>query len=173
MDKFKASMTTDIAFTLHIPEDKVTDFQAKVAARSLLLREASHLLADQNVDVSFTIASGASTIFTPIQLARGYKYAVGNGTANFSSTQASGCPSFNASVSGVREATIVGQGTGGTVLLIVIILIVVICCAVAVCVIIKNKDKLKQIYKSKTGDAKVQQTGAGDKAGDAKVQSRA
>jgi hypothetical protein len=113
LEKFKTTMTADIARTLFVSEDKISEFKAALATALLLKADPSKLLAEQTVDVSFTIASGSSNTLTPVQLAEAYKRAVNNGTANFSSTQASGCPSFAATVTGTGEATVVGQGTKG------------------------------------------------------------
>ena len=108
METFKTAMTTDIASTLQVSEDKINDVKAALAA-ALLLKAAppsSGLLAEQTVDISFMIASGASNTLTPVQLGEAYGRAVSNGTANFSSTQAAGAPAFTAKVTGVGAATV-------------------------------------------------------------------
>jgi hypothetical protein len=136
-EKFKSSMTTDIANTLYVSENKSSDVKAALAA-ALLLQAAPALLADQTVDVSFSIASGASTTLTPTQLAQAYERAVKNGTANFSSTEASGCPSFKVTVTGTGQAAVVlGQGTTGVIMLAAILLLGTCCLVAAVCLLKK------------------------------------
>jgi len=132
MELFKSSMASDIAATLFIAEDKINDIGASLKA-TLLLRAASvgpALLADQSVDVSFVIASGASNTLTPVQLAEFYQDAVNNGTANFSSTQSASGIAFSAKVTGVGTTTVVGQGTGGIIILAAIViggLVAIVC----------------------------------------------
>ena len=103
MEKFKAALTTDIAATLRIPKDKVTDIIAKLAASSLL--RSLLAAADQTVDITFIIQSGASLALTPSQLADFYANAVANGTANFSSTEATSGVKMTAKVTGVSSAS--------------------------------------------------------------------
>ena len=89
MDAFTTSITKDVASTLGIAEDKISDVVAKLQS-SLLLHTrtaAVDLLASQVVDVTFVIQQGASNALTPAQLATAYQSAVSNGTADFSSTE--------------------------------------------------------------------------------------
>ena len=57
------------------------------------------------MDVTFTIQSGASNALTPAQLAESYTKAVANGTANFSSTEATSGVKMTAKVTGVSSAS--------------------------------------------------------------------
>merc|ERR1711865_345194 len=71
MDAFTTSITKDVASTLGIAEDKISDVVAKLQS-SLLLHArtaAVDLLASQVVDVTFVIQQGASNALTPAQLA--------------------------------------------------------------------------------------------------------
>ena len=138
LEKFKTAMTTDIAATLFVSEDKISDVEAALAAFLLLKAAPSRLLAEQAVDVSFIIASGASNTLTPVQLAQAYERAVNNGTANFSSTEAAGCPTFTAQVTGTGEATVIGQGTSGMIILAAIALCG-LCFIIALACLIKKR----------------------------------
>lgn len=109
MEKFKAALTTDIAATLRIPKDKVTDIIAKLAASSLL--RSLLAAADQTVDITFIIQSGASLALTPSQLADFYANAVANGTANFSSTEATSGVKVTAKITGVSAASVSDDGS--------------------------------------------------------------
>jgi len=155
LEKFKTAMTTDIAATLFVSEDKISDVKATLAASLLLKAAPSRLLAEQSVDVSFIIASGASNTLTPVQLAKAYERAVNNGTANFSSTEASGCPTFKADVTGTGEATVIGQGTSGMIILAAIALFG-LCFIVALACLIK-----KMCFPAKAPPVVDQQTKAG------------
>jgi hypothetical protein len=108
-EKFKAALATDIAATLRIPKDKITDIIAKLAASSLL--RSILAAADQTVDITFTIQSGASNALTPAQLAESYTKAVANGTANFSSTEATSGVKMTAKVTGVSAASVSADGS--------------------------------------------------------------
>ena len=109
MEKFKAALTTDIAATLRIPKDKVTGIIAKLAASSLL--RSLLAAADQTVDITFIIQSGASLALTPSQLADFYANAVANGTANFSSTEATSGIKVTAKITGVSAASVSDDGS--------------------------------------------------------------
>jgi hypothetical protein len=121
-EEFAAALTTDIASTLHIPEEKISNVVASLA-KALLLQAhaaANYLLAAQSVDVTFVIQIGASNALTPLQLATAYQSEVANGTANFTSLEATDCPTFTANVTGVGTTVVLGQGMVGIVIIIAV-----------------------------------------------------
>jgi hypothetical protein len=113
-EEFKAAMTTDIASTLNLPVKAITDVVARLAAALL---SSTQLLADQNVEVTFTILPGSSNTVTPAKLAESYQSAINNGTANFSSTEEASGITMKAKVTGVKETTVVGSGSSGIAVL--------------------------------------------------------
>jgi len=143
MELFKSSLTSDIAATLLVAEDKINDITAALKANVLLKAASARpaLLADQTVDVTFVIASGASNALTPLQLAKYYQSAVNNGTANFSSTQSASGIAVSAEVTNVGETTAVGQGVGGIILLAAIVIIGLASIACVFCIIKKRCGK--------------------------------
>ena len=140
-EEFAAALTTDIASTLHIPEEKISNVVASLA-KALLLQAhaaANYLLAAQSVDVTFVIQSGASNALTPLQLATAYQSEVANGTANFTSLEATDCPTFTANVTGVGTTVVLGQGMVGIVMIAIII-------AVGLCFIILFTCLVRKFY---------------------------
>ena len=134
-EEFKASITTDVASTLMISEDKISDIVARLASSLLLqARDALRLLAGQTVEVTFTIQQGASNALTPAELALAYQNAVNNGTANFSSLESASGVKITAKVNrtGATE-----QGLAGTMILIAIV--VFGCCFVVLAAHVTNK----------------------------------
>ena len=134
-EEFKASITTDVASTLMISEDKISDIVARLASSLLLqARDALRLLAGQTVEVTFTIQQGASNALTPAELALAYQNAVNNGTANFSSLESASGVKITAKVNrtGATE-----QGLAGTMILVAIV--VFGCCFVVLAAYFTNK----------------------------------
>ena len=129
MALFQSSMTTDIASTLHIHEDYIVDVTARLSTTpaGLLLLSGE----DQTVDTTFNILSGASTTLTPMALSQAFSRAVSNGTANFSSTERASGIKMAAKVTGVKQTTVMGQGTGGLLALTAMLL-----CFCGICVMV-------------------------------------
>ena len=129
MALFQSSMTTDIASTLHIHEDYIADVTARLGTTpaGLLLLSGE----DQTVDTTFTVLSGASTTLTPMALSQAFSRAVSNGTANFSSTEGASGIKMAAKVTGVKQTTVMGQGTGGLLALTAMLL-----CFCGICVMV-------------------------------------
>jgi hypothetical protein len=137
-EEFKASITTDVASTLMISEDKISDIVARLASSLLLqARDALRLLAGQTVEVTFTIQQGASNALTPAELALAYQNAVNNGTANFSSLESASGVKITAKVIGTAAAATTEQGLAGTMILIAIVAFG--CCFVVLAAYFTNK----------------------------------
>jgi len=137
-EEFKASITTDVASTLMISEDKISDIVARLASSLLLqARDALRLLAGQTVEVTFTIQQGASNALTPVELALAYQNAVNNGTANFSSLESASGVKITAKVIGTAAAATTEQRLAGTMILIAIV--VFGCCFVVLAAHVTNK----------------------------------
>jgi hypothetical protein len=132
MDAFKSAFRQDVVTILSLDDpSKVTDISARKGAAALLLLAAqvsgqsTRLLADaQNVDVSFTMQAGASNALAPMDLAKKFEYAFGNGTARFSQMENVSGVSINGTYKGTTAQII------NPVTLIILLFVLLPCCCV-------------------------------------------
>jgi hypothetical protein len=136
MDAFKSAFRQDVVTILSLDDPtKVTDISARQDAAATLLLLASQdqgqgarLLADsQNVDVWFTLQAGASNALAPMDLAKKFEHALGNGTAHFSQMENVSGVSVNGTYIGTT-AQIINPASATGIFLILLLFVLLPCC---------------------------------------------